>query len=75
MILEIAKSSTAYSCSVLKITSMHLLGSYEFLKGNEDATTLQISLGQTFSNVAELSILSFWLQQEKNSKQIFISGN
>lgn len=72
MVLEITKSSTAYSCT--ENTSMRWLGSHEFLKGNEEAdwvhvhtaTTLQIILGQAFSNVAELSILSFHLQQEEN---------
>lgn len=37
--------------------------------------TLRIILSQTFSNVAELSILSSQLQQEENGIKIFISGN
>lgn len=52
-----------------KANIMHLLDTDEFLKGNKDADlvhefntpTLQIILHQTFSDVAELSILSFQL--------------
>lgn len=54
---------------ILKANLLHLLDTYELLRGNEEADlvhelntpTLQIILHQTFSDVTELSILSFWL--------------